>query len=106
MGGSGGYDNGHNSTADAAEDNEYNNVPRTTRSDESASARSNFSLSAAPRTEGEAVAFVNVVTPTRNCWAQYETDDLEEESRRATGNAVVGMATRIADGMRIFLPQK
>ena len=65
MGGSGGYDNGHNSTADAAEGNEYNNVPRTTCSDESASARSNSSSSAAPRTEGGAVTVSNVVTPTR-----------------------------------------
>ena len=40
---------------------------------------------------------VEVSTPTRNRWAQYETDDLAEESRRATSNAVVDMATKYAD---------
>ncbi|KAL7470543.1 hypothetical protein ACHAXS_010787 [Conticribra weissflogii] len=30
-------------------------------------------------------------------WAQYETDSLTEESRLATSNAVVDMATRLAD---------
>ena len=95
-GGSGGYDNGHNSTADAAEGNKYNNVPRTMRFDKSASARSNSSSSVALRTEGEAVTVANVVTPTRNCWAQYKTDDLKEESRTATGNAMV----RITYGMQ------
>jgi predicted phosphodiesterase len=30
-------------------------------------------------------------------WAQYETEDLAEESRRATSKAVVNMATRIAN---------
>jgi len=30
-------------------------------------------------------------------WAQYETDDLVEESRKATSTAVVNMATRIAN---------
>lgn len=30
-------------------------------------------------------------------WAQYETDDLTEESRKATSAAVVNMATRIAN---------
>ena len=40
-----------------------------------------------------------VTTPTRNRWAQYETEDLEEESRRATSNAVVNMATRMANEM-------
>ena len=96
MGGSGGYNNGHNSTADTAEGNKYNNVLRTSCSDESASARSDSSSSAAPRLEGEAVAVANVVTPTRNCWAQYKTDDLKEESRTATGNAMV----RITYGMQ------
>mmetsp|Transcript_21566 Transcript_21566/g.46907 ORF Transcript_21566/g.46907 Transcript_21566/m.46907 type:complete len:855 (-) Transcript_21566:208-2772(-) len=38
-----------------------------------------------------------VTTPTRNRWAQYETDDLAEESRKATSNAVVDMATRLAN---------
>ncbi|KAL3759030.1 hypothetical protein ACHAWU_008639 [Discostella pseudostelligera] len=41
-----------------------------------------------------------VRTPSKNRWAQYETDDLAEESRKATSNAVVDMATRIADSQR------
>jgi len=34
---------------------------------------------------------------TSDRWAQYETDDLAEQSRRATSNAVVDMATKFAD---------
>ncbi|KAL3762737.1 hypothetical protein ACHAW5_006548 [Stephanodiscus triporus] len=36
---------------------------------------------------------------TSSRWSQYETDDLEEESRRATSNAVVDVATRLANSM-------
>mmetsp|Transcript_38508 Transcript_38508/g.80697 ORF Transcript_38508/g.80697 Transcript_38508/m.80697 type:complete len:893 (-) Transcript_38508:126-2804(-) len=37
------------------------------------------------------------VEVTSNRWSQYETQDLAVESRRATSNAVVDMASKIAD---------
>ncbi|KAL7531799.1 hypothetical protein ACHAXR_004241, partial [Thalassiosira sp. AJA248-18] len=40
---------------------------------------------------------IEVTTSSSNRWSQYETDDLAEESRKATSNAVVDMATKIAD---------
>lgn len=51
--------------------------------------------------KGRSGGGVGVVrTPSQNRWAQYETDDLAEESRKATSNAVVDMATRIAESQR------
>eukprot|EP00579_Thalassiosira_antarctica_P006969 CAMPEP_0201879302 /NCGR_PEP_ID=MMETSP0902-20130614/10221_1 /ASSEMBLY_ACC=CAM_ASM_000551 /TAXON_ID=420261 /ORGANISM="Thalassiosira antarctica, Strain CCMP982" /LENGTH=898 /DNA_ID=CAMNT_0048407097 /DNA_START=68 /DNA_END=2764 /DNA_ORIENTATION=+ len=40
---------------------------------------------------------VEVTTSSSNRWSQYETDDLAEESRRATSNAVLQEAMKIAD---------
>ena len=45
----------------------------------------------------------SVSTPTKNRWAQYETDPnyLAEESRRATSNAVVNMVDKLANNQEM-----
>eukprot|EP00581_Thalassiosira_minuscula_P016022 CAMPEP_0183722962 /NCGR_PEP_ID=MMETSP0737-20130205/14744_1 /TAXON_ID=385413 /ORGANISM="Thalassiosira miniscula, Strain CCMP1093" /LENGTH=856 /DNA_ID=CAMNT_0025953209 /DNA_START=96 /DNA_END=2666 /DNA_ORIENTATION=- len=45
---------------------------------------------------GSSSSGIEVTASRSQRWSQYETDDLEEESRRATSNAVVDMATRMA----------
>ncbi|KAL7545184.1 hypothetical protein ACHAWF_008533 [Thalassiosira exigua] len=66
------------------------------RSGGSSSSSSSSSGGGSARDDKDA-AEATVAAPSPVRWAQYETDDLAEESRRATSNAVVDMATRLAD---------